>query len=68
MTVCEINQYHSDWLFYYEGQTEKKWSDSQLTGRSYERKDQPFWGTYPKFNTVEKKEVFENTGLFWTSC
>ena len=34
---------------------QKKWSDSQLIGRSYERKDQPFWGTYPKFNTVVKK-------------
>ena len=39
---------------------QKKWSDSQLIGRSYERKDQPFWGTYPKFNTVEKKSLWKH--------
>ena len=55
------------WLFYYEGQTGKKRGDSQLTGRSYKRKDRPFWALTPNLIQL-KKNVFENSSLFWTSC
>lgn len=34
-----------------------------ITDISYERKQQPFWGNFPKFNTVEKTKSFLYTML-----